>query len=398
MKSSPNIPLTYLINKSSYYKLLLLYSFLLTLITNLNLGFSSEIITKEIQIYWFNTNFSALDLGVGLKGDMFVIGIDKNLYFYEFRTNQFILIEKDLKLKDKNFLRLDVDNEGIPFVVTEDSEIFFYSETGKWMHLPGCARDIGIGKNQNLWKIGCNEDLGGYGIWNLFCFNSPKNGQESINNKDYMSNKSVPSLIYEKINNERKMNSGNSYRRHKYKVYHEDSTQINFQINRQNELEENLSENYSNCFWLKSDAAGIRIDVGESGNPVIADKGGNLKIYDVNSKRTYDFEGVKVRDVTVSNDGVIFVTDFNDFSIYKLGFLKKRKFTDKLNKDTEDEASSDVYISNLKAENEHEVDYENYRLTKTSGKATYISAGPYSQPFIINREGLVMSSSKFGFN
>lgn len=411
MKTSKNTMITYS-NNMRYFNLILLYMFLLTIITNLNSAFSTEL-TNEIHINWYNTNFSAVDVGVGSKGDVFVIGIDRNLYFYEFRTNQFILIEKDLKLKDKSFQRLDVDENGIPFVITNDSEIYFYSEKGKWVHLPGCARDIGVGKNQNLWKIGCNEDAsGGFGIWNLFCFNNQKtnNDESSDNNNSYdqnnsaikdnyisSSNKSVPSLIYEKLNNERKMNSSNNYRRNRYKVYQKDSTQINFEINKQNELEESISENYSNCFWLKSDAAGIRIDVGENGNPVIADKGGNLKIYNLNSKKTFEFEGVKVRDVTVSNDGIIFVTDFNDFSIYKLSYLRKKNIKDN-DHERDNKNKKEVFISNLNSDNENLVDYESYQWTKISGKAFAISAGPYSQPFIVNREGLVMTSSKFGFN
>ena len=371
-----------------------IYLFALTLIMTNLLKINSIEITNEISIDWFDTNFTAADIGVGSKGDVFVIGIDKNLYFYEFRTNLFILIEKDFKLKDKNFLRVDVDDKGIPFVVSEDLEIYFYSDKGKWVHLPGCARDIGIGKNRNLWKIGCNEELEGYGIWNLFCFNTQKNFEEKtnehINSIKNAGSKSVPSLIYEKLDHERKMKSSNHYRRNKYRVYQQESTKINFGLKNQNEDFENSNEDYLDCFWLKSDAAGIRIDVGENGYPLIADKGGNLKIYNMNSKKTFFFEGVKVRDVTVSNDGIVFATDFNDFSIYKLSFFKKAKLGESNEKE--------VYVSNLKVDDEDCVDFENYRWTKISGKAISISAGPYSQPFIINREGLVMTSAKFGYN
>lgn len=361
-------------------------------------------ITNEISIDWYNTNFSAVDIGVGSKGDVFTIGIDKNLYFYDFKMNQFILIEKDYKLKEKNFMRLDIDENGIPFVVTEDLEIYYYSDKGKWIHLPGCARDIGIGKNFNLWKIGCNEEIEGYGIWSLFCFNGEKNyvnnkydnykaGNENLNNIKNGGAKSVPYLIYEKLNNEKKMKStSNHYRRHKYQVNNKDSTQINYKLKKQNEVysDGNSKEEYTDCFWLKSDAAGMRIDVGENGFPVIADKGGNLKILNLNKKKTFYFEGVKVRDLTVSNDGIIFATDFNDFSIYKLSFIKMSNI-----KDSQDKQ---VYISNLNEYNENDLDLENYQWTKITGKALSISAGPYSQPFVINREGLVMTTAKFGFN
>jgi len=341
----------------------------------------------ELMVGWFNTNFGAIDIGVGSKGDVFVLGIDMNLYFYEFKTNNFILVDKDYKLRDTNFIRLDVDENGIPFVITEEYEIYFYSEQGTWIHLPGCARDIGIGKSNNLWKIGCNEEIEGYGIWNLFSFNNQKNNDlNKINFNGFKNNKNVPLLISEKINIQRKLK--NTYKRNKYRITRE-STQINFKLKDENN-NEYTNENYSDCFWLKSDTSGIRIDVGENGNPVISDKGGNLKIYDNNSRRTYFFDGIKVRDVSVSNDGIIFVTDFNDFSIYKLTVWKKNK-----NKSEEREGG---YISNINSLDDEDIDYENYEWIKIFGKAISISSGPYSQPFIINREGLVWTSSKFDFN
>ena len=73
---------------------------LLTIILSINICCSSESEysnnkIKDITVYWYNTDFAAIDIGVGSKGDVFVIGIDKNLYYYELKTNNFILIEKD---------------------------------------------------------------------------------------------------------------------------------------------------------------------------------------------------------------------------------------------------------------------------------------------------------------
>jgi hypothetical protein len=362
--------------KKNYF---ILYLVLIRLIT-LDMIYANNS-DREINVFWYTTNFSAVDIGVGSKGDLFTIGIDKNLYLYEFNTNEFIKIERDTLTLDKEFNRVDVDDNGNPYVITSDFQIYTYDHFGNWIHLPGCGKDIGIGKNNNFWKIGCNEEIDGNGAWSLFCFNNINIEDKNINLYD---NKEIPFNNQNKNNYQKKIiifdNKYYGYSNRKY-----------IQRGKENKLSFNLHslggyrDGNSDCFWIKSDTSGVRIDVGQNGHPVLADREGNLKIYSEVSKKTLVFQGIKVRDVTVSNDDIIFVTDFNDFSIYKLGFKKK-----------DDEIEN--YFNKFLDNKTHYVEEHNYEWIKLSGKGTNISAGPYSQPFVIDREGILLSSSKFGFN
>jgi hypothetical protein len=64
-------------------------------------------------------------------------------------------------------VRVDVENNGNPWVVNSVGEIF-KREGNAWKKLPGRAKDIGIGAEGSVYVIGTTPESGGYGIykWN----------------------------------------------------------------------------------------------------------------------------------------------------------------------------------------------------------------------------------------
>jgi hypothetical protein len=64
-------------------------------------------------------------------------------------------------------VRIDVENNGNPWVVNSLGEIF-KRDGSSWKLLPGKARDIGIGAEGSVYIIGRTAEAGGYGIykWN----------------------------------------------------------------------------------------------------------------------------------------------------------------------------------------------------------------------------------------
>jgi hypothetical protein len=346
-----------------------------------------QIQNKIININWYSLNFSALDLSVSSKGDLFTIGIDKNLYFYEFRENKFIEISKNLETINENFIKVETNEFGNPFVVTENNEIFTFNEFGNWEKLPGCAKDIGVGENNNIWKVGCNEDILGYGIWYLF-FN-----HKNYNDNDNYNNRGVPSLIYKFINEEEKYKKlKKNYFNGRNRNFNPNFNYIIFNNDNNNNINNNFKENiYKNSFWIRSEASGIKLIPDNYSNIFLIDKERNFKFYKSLTNQIFIFSGIKARDFTISNEKNIFLTDYNDYNIYKLQiknpYIKLEDFCDK-------------YFSKFKNEGEgiFFIDENIFEFLKLEGKAISISAGPYSQPFIIDREGLIQSSSKIGFN
>jgi hypothetical protein len=351
---------------------------------------------KVIKINWYSLNFSALDLSVSPKGDLYTIGIDKNLYFYEFTKNKFIEIPKNHETGYENFRKVDTNEFGNPFVVTENNVIYTFNEYGNWEKLPGCAKDIGIGENNNIWKVGCNEDIYGYGIWYLFYNDNNKNyNKEKDDSNSYSNyNGGVPSLIYRSINVEEKYQKlKKNYPNGRNRNLNANFNNLVFYINNENDnINDNYKGNtYKNSFWIRSEASGLKVIPDNNSNIFLIDKERNFKSYKSLTNQIFIFSGIKVRDFTISNQQNIFLTDYNDYSIYKLKIKKPYLRLDDF---------CDKYFSEFKYEGEGNffVNENFFEFLKLDGKAISITAGPYSQPFIIDREGLLQSSSKFGFN
>lgn len=60
--------------------------------------------------------------------------------------------------------RVDVDLHGNPWIVNQSGQIYRHL-VGGWEALPGFARDIGCGRNGDVWIVGTNPVSGGYEIF-----------------------------------------------------------------------------------------------------------------------------------------------------------------------------------------------------------------------------------------
>ena len=105
----------------------------------------------------------ATDIGVGARGDVMAVGIDRvdgghSLYRW---------VGSDWQLVPGGAVRIEVDPTGNPWVVNSEGHILRAGPSG-WQKLPGLARDIGIGANGAVWVIGVTPTAGGFTIhrWN----------------------------------------------------------------------------------------------------------------------------------------------------------------------------------------------------------------------------------------
>lgn len=272
-------------------------------------GSGSGVTTPPVTtITWFNTQYQAIDLGVGAEGDLYVVGLDGFLYYYEFLANNFCLVEGDFELT--NIFRVDVSYDGTPYVVTACGDTYYLSCDRKWMRLPGCATDIGVGRAGEVFKVGCDARTGGFGVYRLFC-KCPCKGC----NRGCQRFRKPCSACYQHKGDKKK------------------------------------------CYWFRIEGGAVRIDVAPTGFPVIINNTGAVFSYDGTNYTA--LSGVTAQDVTVSNEGMILVAAANS-NIYEYSSAKT--------------------------------------WVQIAGNATAITAGPYSQPWIINSSKYVLSSSKMGFN
>jgi len=213
-------------------------------------------------------------------------------------------VEGDFDLA--NIVRVDVNSEGTPYVVTSCGDTWYMACDGKWMKLPGCATDIGVGRGGEVFKTGCDQRDGGYGIYRLFC-----KGSCNCNDKGCMRYR--PNAKSFKGDNKK-------------------------------------------CYWFRIDGAAVRLDVAPSGYPYAIDNSGSLWGYDGTDWNSAS-NAVAATDVSISNEGAVFYTG-SDENVYMIA---------------------------------------NGSNSAICGNGSAVTAGPYSQPFVISN-GNIESTSKMGFN
>lgn len=246
------------------------YNVKLQMVKNsLNISSKGSSIATELPKYtvsMFNTGYRANDIGVGSEGQVYIVGSDFKIYYYNFLANMYMLVEgsSDLPMA----ARVDTDADGMPYVTTTSGQVFYLDCQNQWVQLPGCATDIGVGRGGEVWKIGCDERPGGYGIWKLHCTTKCK------------------------------CNCERSCVRFRAMSY-------NAQI----------ASDERRCFWYRIEGGAARVDVHPDGNPWVLTNDGVIFGYDgVNWLRV---NGVLGRDITVSNDGMVMISGL-DAKIYVL--------------------------------------------------------------------------------
>lgn len=296
---------------------------MLLLISSLKATKMSESIDKATakqypmyQPVWSSTNFQALDIGVGADGDAIAVGIDGKVYSYNFIANSWSLVDGDYEMM--NITRLDVDDQGTPYLVGSVGGISYLSCYNNWVQLPGCAVDIGVGRGSEIWRIGCDAKGANrqeFGVWKLFCECGCKCGCER-------------SCI--------------RFRPSKY-------------IN-------NPNGDKRKCYWNKIEGAGVKIDVHPNGNPYIINNAGRIFKYDSESFNFTPVNGLLAKDITLSNDGLLYAVGKSDNRIYRA------------------------------------VDEDAGTWQALQGCANEVSAGPYSQPWIVACDSNIVTTSKLNFN
>jgi hypothetical protein len=235
---------------------------------NINKG--SDAVTTEIPkftVSMFNTGYQANDIGVGPEGQVHIVGTSGQIFQYNFLTNMYKEIEGSPNLPTA--ARIDTDADGTPYVTTSSGQVYYQNCQNHWVQLPGCGTDIGVGRGGEVWKIGCDERAGGYGIWKLHC------------------------KCKCKCNCERSCLRFRS-------MYYNNA---------------NLAHDEKKCFWYRIEGGAVRVDVHPDGNPWVLTNDGVVYGYDgVNWQRV---NGVLGRDITVSNDGMAIVAGL-DAKIYAL--------------------------------------------------------------------------------
>jgi len=109
------------------------------------------------QPAWQRMPGEATDIGIGAEGSVWVVGSDERdggFGIYQWTGSNWIRAAGAA-------VRIDIDPSGNPWIVNDRHELYRYRD-GIWQHLPGEARDVGIGANGAVWVV----SGGGVFRWN----------------------------------------------------------------------------------------------------------------------------------------------------------------------------------------------------------------------------------------
>jgi len=95
------------------------------------------------------------DVGVSSEGIIVGAGLDGVVYEYAFAEEAFHALVPDYQVS--NIWRLDINYDGIIYVITRCGDTYYLDCEKRWVKLPGCAIDIGAGRSGEIYKIGCEE-------------------------------------------------------------------------------------------------------------------------------------------------------------------------------------------------------------------------------------------------
>jgi hypothetical protein len=223
----------------------------------------------KIESKFFNTGYDGIDVGVGAEGRTYAVSVKGKLLFYDHLRNLWVEVEADREIPA--IARVDTDAEGTPYVVTSCGQMYYLNCKNQWVQLPGCGTDIGIGKGNEIWKVGCDQRPGGYGIWKLYCKSKCK-----CNCERGCMRFRPNSFFYESEEEER---------------------------------------NQHTCYWYRIEGGATRLDVDPDGNPAVSTNDGIVYKYDGSNWQRVN--GILARDITVCNDGMVIVAG-KDGLIYAL--------------------------------------------------------------------------------
>lgn len=224
-------------------------------------------------------DFAAFDVGCGSEGDVCAISPKKDLYCYKYSEDKWEQIPLHDEISD--LVAVDVDDDGKIYVCALCG-CFYLDCHNKWIKLPGTGKDIGVGVNFQVWKIGNDKekDSHNYGVWKLFC----ECDCDCICSRICVRFRSYSFNVCDPV------------------------------VRRK-------------CHWFRAGIYGVAVDVHPDGSAAVVKEDGSVHIVD---GMTFEVSpllslpsGAKALDVTYGNTGRLFVTA-SDGNIYKYNVDEKK--------------------------------------------------------------------------
>ena len=310
-----------------------------------------------------------IDIGCGGEGDMYGIGVQNDLHLYDFNNDMWNLVPLGENISN-NLIRVDVDKDGTPFVVTLCG-IYYLDNRNNWVKLPGSGMDIGVGVNKDVYMVG----------------GAKLNYQETT----FGPNKVVvePSDVLNKCKTGKCTTTINT-NYGLWKLICKSEGELNRLRSQTLKVEAQLGQNYRDCFWFRLEGDGIAVDVLPNGNAVIARAQGGVWIYDLKENSftqlpISDIENSKLMkaiDVTVGNHSIIYAVSSKDDKtltnneggrIYRYNESETRWDDLKIKSDLGTGVAEDIYVRRVCVSAYEQVSFIRYSQKNLEDKQVFTS-------------------------
>lgn len=294
---------------------------------------------------WTQSSMTGQDVSVTSEGDIYIVGIDGKLYFYNILLDTYRRVIADPDLD--GITRVSTDDNGTPYIVTSCGATYYLSCDNKWIQLPGCATDIGVGQCGQVWKTGCDPRPEGFGIWKLFC-------------------------------------KGKDTQCHRFRASPSSCDSEDIDI--------------KDCYWYRVSGSGIRLDVFPDGRPGVIQSNGNaIKYVGDKWKQITKFKG---RDISISNEGVVIMAGAES----GIFFIKPKKEEENIDEFYDSRYGFTLYDSEniFVLDNDEDDDLDEKTKFIDVGCTMSVSSGPFSQPVCIpcasQYNPVIIMTQKFNYN
>jgi len=97
------------------------------------------------------------DVGVSSEGIIIGVGLgDDEIYEYNLPEDKFVAIKTDIHISNK--WRVDINYDGVIYFITRCGDTYYIDCERRVVKLPGCAIDIGAGRQGDVYKLGCEHN------------------------------------------------------------------------------------------------------------------------------------------------------------------------------------------------------------------------------------------------
>jgi len=131
---------------------------------------------SNVIVNKFPLNLYVIDIAIGPNTVLYAVSYDRILSSFNRITGQFTQLVFNM-----NVYKVAVSSSGRVYFISDHGTTYYFDEDLIPVLLPGCANDIGVGSNDQVYRIGCDMSDEGFEAYKLSCPPTQASTSQSTN-------------------------------------------------------------------------------------------------------------------------------------------------------------------------------------------------------------------------